>query len=46
MSNFDKTQAKTFGLLVDANNLYSEHMETFPLPLIDSKLANDKSFDL
>ena len=33
LDNYDHIQAETYGLLVDANNLYGGIMEKFPLPL-------------
>ena len=33
LEGFDETKARTYGFLVDANNLYDGIMQKFPLPL-------------
>ena len=33
LDNYDPTQVETYGILIDANNLYGGIMEKFPPPL-------------
>ena len=40
LEGFDETKATTYGLLVDANNLYGGIMQKFPLPLSDFEIVD------
>ena len=40
LEGFDETKAKTYGLLVDANNLYGGIMQQFPLPLSEFEVLD------
>ena len=40
LEGFDETKARTYGLLVDTNNLDGIIMQRFPLPLSDSEIVD------
>ena len=45
LSSYDEMKAKTYGIMLDANNLYGGIMEKFPLPLKDFAIDNQSSLD-
>ena len=45
LSSYDEMKAKTYGIMLDANNLYGGIMEKFPLPLKDFAIDSQSSLD-